>query len=59
MIGEDKSIGQMPLFIIIGVITVVALVITVVLIISLNKKKPDDYMPVEDIEDERLLSDPY
>jgi len=53
-----KSNG-IALYIIIGVITAVALIITVVLIITLNRKKHDDYMPVDDIEDDRLLTDTY
>jgi len=47
------------LYIIIGVITAVALIITVVLIISLNKKREDEYMPVDDLEDDRPLQDTY
>jgi len=47
------------LIVIICVIAAIALIITVVLIITLNRKKQDDYMPVEDLEDDRLLTDTY
>lgn len=54
--GAPSSVA---LYIIIGVITAVALIITVVLIMSLSKKRDDDYMPVDDLEDDRLLADTY
>jgi hypothetical protein len=54
-----KKKSPYVLFIIIGVITGVALIITVVLIVTLNRKKQDDYMPVEDLEEDRLLTDTY
>lgn len=57
--AEGGKVGSVALFIIIGVITAVALIITVVLIVSLNKKREDDYMPVDDLEDDRLLTDTY
>lgn len=49
----------MALYIIIGVITAIALIITVVLIMSLSRKREDDYMPVDDLDDDRLLTDTY
>lgn len=57
--AEGEKAGSVALYIIIGVITAVALIITVVLIVSLNKKRDDDYMPVDDLEDDRLLTDTY
>jgi hypothetical protein len=49
------------LYIIIGVITAVALIITIVLIVSLNRgKKEDGYSPVvEEIDDDKYRDDPY
>jgi len=49
------------LYIIIGVITAVALIVTIVLIVSLHKGKRDDgYGPVvEEVDDEKYQEDPY
>jgi hypothetical protein len=55
----DSGSGATALYVLIAIITVVALIITVVLIVSLNKKKEDDYMPIDDLEDDRLLTDTY
>lgn len=55
----SESKNSTVLYIIIGVITAVALVITVVLIVSLNRKRENEYMPVDDLEDDRLLTDTY
>jgi hypothetical protein len=48
------------LYIIIGVITAVALIITIVLIVSLNRKRDDGYGPVvDDVDEEKYRDDPY
>jgi len=44
---ESPKAPNTVLYIIIGVITAVALIITVVLIVSLNRKSPDGYQKLE------------
>jgi len=48
------------LYIIIGVITAVAIIVTIVLIVSINKGREDeDYRPIEEVDDTKYSKEPY
>jgi hypothetical protein len=59
-ISTQPTKPTIVLYIIIGVITAVALIITIVLIVSLNRKRDDGYGPVvDDVDEEKYRDDPY
>jgi len=59
-ISTQTTKPTVVLYIIIGVITAVALIITIVLIVSLNRKRDDGYGPVvDDVDEDKYRDDPY